>query len=212
MSDYPDFYTLGEIVMFASPAIARAPIYCMPCDGRLLKIVDYTSLFAILGNTYGGDSQTTFGVPDFRGVLPFGADGGNYKIGYRYPDSFATNPGPVAAGTIAQQNLPSLSGQVTIAEQKIALPLKATTASGTGTPANQSILGSGGAGQGSANIYVPQSSATSLVSLDGGQATIPASNVNASFPNDNKPVEFPLPVLSVGFFICYAGIFPTPYS
>jgi len=37
------------------------------CDGSLLSISANEALFNLLGTTYGGDGQTTFGVPDLRG-------------------------------------------------------------------------------------------------------------------------------------------------
>ena len=40
------------------------------CDGRLLQINDYTPLFLVLGNRYGGDGDTTFALPDLRGKEP----------------------------------------------------------------------------------------------------------------------------------------------
>jgi microcystin-dependent protein len=40
------------------------------CDGSLLAISQNDALFALIGTTYGGDGQTTFGLPDLRGRLP----------------------------------------------------------------------------------------------------------------------------------------------
>jgi microcystin-dependent protein len=40
------------------------------CDGQLLPISSNTALFSILGTTYGGDGETTFGLPDLRGRVP----------------------------------------------------------------------------------------------------------------------------------------------
>ena len=37
------------------------------CNGQLLSIAQNTSLFSLLGTTYGGDGRTTFGLPDLRG-------------------------------------------------------------------------------------------------------------------------------------------------
>lgn len=58
---------LGEILMtgfnFAPPGFAL-------CNGQLLPISSYTALFSILGTTYGGDGETTFGLPDLRGRVP----------------------------------------------------------------------------------------------------------------------------------------------
>ena len=40
------------------------------CNGQLLNISDYNTLFALIGTTYGGDGQNTFGLPDLRGRVP----------------------------------------------------------------------------------------------------------------------------------------------
>ena len=37
------------------------------CDGQLLAINQNQALFSLLGTQYGGNGQTTFGLPDFRG-------------------------------------------------------------------------------------------------------------------------------------------------
>ena len=46
------------------------------CDGQLLPIAQYTALFSLLGTTYGGNGQTTFGLPDLRGRFPMHAGQG----------------------------------------------------------------------------------------------------------------------------------------
>jgi microcystin-dependent protein len=55
------------------------------CDGRLLAIRDHIALFEIVGNSYGGDGLTTFGLPDLRGRVPMGKGAGpgltNRKLG-----------------------------------------------------------------------------------------------------------------------------------
>jgi microcystin-dependent protein len=40
------------------------------CNGQLLPINQNQALFSILGTTYGGNGQTTFALPDFRGRAP----------------------------------------------------------------------------------------------------------------------------------------------
>ena len=40
------------------------------CDGQILPINQNTSLFSLLGTTYGGDGRTSFGLPDLRGRTP----------------------------------------------------------------------------------------------------------------------------------------------
>jgi microcystin-dependent protein len=58
---------VGEIRMFAGNF---APAGWMFCEGQLLPISEYETLFQLVGTTYGGDGQSTFALPDLRGRLP----------------------------------------------------------------------------------------------------------------------------------------------
>lgn len=58
---------VGEIRMFAGNF---APAGWMFCEGQLLPISEYETLFNLIGTTYGGDGQSTFSLPDLRGRLP----------------------------------------------------------------------------------------------------------------------------------------------
>lgn len=58
---------LGEIRMFGSNF---APVGWMLCNGQLLPIAENDALYALIGTTFGGDGQTTFGLPDLRGRVP----------------------------------------------------------------------------------------------------------------------------------------------
>ena len=40
------------------------------CDGQLLPINQNQALFSLLGTTYGGNGQTTFGLPNLQGRNP----------------------------------------------------------------------------------------------------------------------------------------------
>ncbi|UKS25436.1 tail fiber protein [Paenibacillus sp. HWE-109] len=40
------------------------------CNGQILPINQNQGLFSLLGTTYGGNGQTTFGLPDLRGRAP----------------------------------------------------------------------------------------------------------------------------------------------
>jgi microcystin-dependent protein len=42
----------------------------MFCEGQLLPISEYETLFNLIGTTYGGDGQSTFALPDLRGRIP----------------------------------------------------------------------------------------------------------------------------------------------
>lgn len=76
------FSYVGEIKMFAGN---RLPAGWIRCDGSLLPISEYDTLFVLLGTTYGGDGQNTFAVPDLRGRIPIHQGQGpglpNYVLG-----------------------------------------------------------------------------------------------------------------------------------
>ncbi|MGH7443050.1 MAG: phage tail protein, partial [bacterium] len=64
---------VGEIRMFGG---TYAPSGWLTCDGQLVPISDYQVLYTLVGTTYGGNGQTTFGIPDLRGRVPMGQGSG----------------------------------------------------------------------------------------------------------------------------------------
>lgn len=70
---------LGEVRLFAG---TKGVGGWGPCDGRLLAVSQYPDLFSVLGTQFGGDGQTTFGLPDFRSRVPVCA-GPTRRVGGR---------------------------------------------------------------------------------------------------------------------------------
>jgi microcystin-dependent protein len=58
---------IGEIRLFAGNF---NPAGWEFCAGQLLAIAENDTLFNLIGTTYGGDGQQTFGLPDLRGRIP----------------------------------------------------------------------------------------------------------------------------------------------
>jgi microcystin-dependent protein len=62
-----------------------APLGWFFCEGQLLAISEYDTLFNLIGTTYGGDGQSTFALPDLRGRVPVHqgqlGGGGSYVLG-----------------------------------------------------------------------------------------------------------------------------------
>lgn len=58
---------VGEIKMFAGNFAINGYAFC---NGQLMSIAENDVLFALIGTTYGGDGQTTFGLPDMQGRIP----------------------------------------------------------------------------------------------------------------------------------------------
>lgn len=66
----------GSIIPWAG---AAAPANWLLCDGAAVSRTTYASLFGLIGITYGaGDGSTTFNVPDLRGRVPVGKNGGSF--------------------------------------------------------------------------------------------------------------------------------------
>ena len=63
------FPFIGEIMLFGGNFAPRGWAFC---NGQLLSIAQNTALFSLLGTTFGGDGQTTFGLPDLQGRIPVG--------------------------------------------------------------------------------------------------------------------------------------------
>lgn len=169
---------IGEIRMFA---FGRATPNWQACDGSLLPISEFDALFALIGTTYGGDGQTTFGVPDLRGRLPIHQGQGpglsNYIIGQR-------------AGTETVTVLPT---------QMPAHTHTLVTTSGAAsalTPANTLLPGS-------------VSGDTFYVSDITGATVLAMSAQSTSIAGGSQPHENCMPTLTVQYCIATFGIFPS---
>ena len=90
---------IGVLQPFAFPF---APRNWKICDGSLLPIAQYQTLFALIGTTYGGNGATNFAIPDTRGRILLGQGrlpgGSTYTIG----ESSGSE-----AVTLTVQNLPA---------------------------------------------------------------------------------------------------------
>jgi len=62
-----------------------APYGWALCQGQLMPISQYETLFNLIGTTYGGDGQQTFALPNLQGRIPLhqgtGSSGTPYVIG-----------------------------------------------------------------------------------------------------------------------------------
>jgi microcystin-dependent protein len=86
-----------------------APAGWMFCEGQILPISENETLFQLIGTTYGGDGESTFGLPDLRGRIPIHQGGGftlaqtggaetvtltaNQMPAHSHPLLASTNPG-----------------------------------------------------------------------------------------------------------------------
>lgn len=72
---------LGEIRLVG---FTFAPAGWALCNGQLLSIAQFDSLFNLIGATYGGDGVNSFALPDLRSRVPIhqgAGGGGGYALG-----------------------------------------------------------------------------------------------------------------------------------
>jgi microcystin-dependent protein len=161
------------------------PVGWALCNGQLLPIAQNTALFALLGTTFGGDGQTTFGLPDFRGRSPVGMGNG-------------PNLTPIAQGE--QQGVE----QVTLLQAQMPVHTHPLTVAGTNhepanTPSNvNNVLGASGPGQGNATIW--STALNQPVALNPNQCGLAGAG---------QPFAVRNPYLGTNFIIALQGIFPS---
>ncbi len=172
-------FFMAQITLFAGNF---APVNWMRCEGQLLAISQWDALFALIGTTYGGDGQTTFGLPDFRGRIPVATGPGsglsNFSLGEQ---------GGAESQTITTNQMPAHSHTATAV-------IRASTGNATTNSPN---------GNAPANTNSSYYAAAPGNSSMGGVSTTVQNTGGAS------PVSLGMPMLGLNFLICVVGIFPT---
>jgi microcystin-dependent protein len=159
---------VGEIRMFAGNF---APAGWMFCEGQLLPISEYETLFNLIGTTYGGDGQETFALPDLRGRIPlhFGngftlaETGGVETVTLTVPQIPAHNHAFLASTDNAGS--PNPGGQVP-AQSGSGIDLYDSTTQAPTTPASSSAIGATGGSQ-PHNNFMPYLCVDFIISLFG---------------------------------------------
>ena len=123
-----------------------APKGWAQCNGQFLPINQNQALFSLLGTTYGGNGQTTFALPDFRGRAPIYV-GQGFTLGQKGGEEFHTliqgempshNHPPQA--TKSPTNSPTLTGNL-LADDAIGLEYGAAAALTTLIPSDITSIG-----------------------------------------------------------------------
>jgi len=105
-----------------------APQGWLKCEGQLLPIAQYDVLFTLIGTTYGGDGQTTFALPDYRGRTLIGAGTGS-GLSTRTLGEI----GGTTSVTLSVANLPAHNHSIS-----------ATTAAGTASDPTNNVYANSG--------------------------------------------------------------------
>lgn len=175
---------LGQIIRFGGNF---APLGWAVCNGQLLPIDQNDALFQLLGTTYGGNGQTTFGLPDLRSRVPIGQGQGTGLSSYIIGQAGGVESVTLTANQLAAHTHPV--GTVT--------PAGGT---GTSTPSGTTVLGDEAGGDAS-QAFVYATNATS-------QQPLSASSITSSAVG-GQPHSNIKPLLAVLYVIALNGIFPS---
>ncbi|GAB3521500.1 phage tail protein [Emticicia fontis] len=167
---------LGMIKMFAGN---YAPQGYLLCEGQTLTVQQYTALYSLIGNTYGGQNGVNFKLPDLRGRMPIGA-GNGINLTARPLGQSAGEEGV----TLTANNIPPHSHTYNAISGN-----RETT-----SPANNFLGNSAG------NFYAQQNPGDQLLPMNTGAV----SYSGGGQPHNNMP-----PYSCVNFIICIQGLYPT---
>lgn len=70
---------IGEIRIFPYNFAPRGWAFC---NGTILNINQHSTLYSVIGDTYGGDGRSNFALPNFKGKAPM--NWGNDRLGSHY--------------------------------------------------------------------------------------------------------------------------------
>jgi len=176
---------VGEIRMFGGNF---APAGWAFCNGQLLPISENDTLFNLIGTTYGGDGQETFGVPNLNGRVPVhmgtATSGTTYQIGQM---------GGVESVTLNVNQMPThlhtISGELT-------LMTRGDSSGNFSSPDNHAIG------------IAPLKKFFSKTSAGGKMAPLATTTIIAAAGGSQAHYNMQ-PYLAVSFIISLFGIFPT---
>jgi len=177
---------IGEVAMFGGNF---APAGWAFCDGSTISIANNSTLFAVIGTTFGGDGQTTFGLPDLRGRTPIhmgrsATSGTTYVIG---------QTGGVESVALTNATTPAHSHAVA---GSVAMKVRADNPDTQVSPVNNGLAIAPGK-----KYFSRTATANAMGPLD---TNIVLSQYGSSTPHENMQ-----PFQVINFIIALVGIFPS---
>lgn len=177
---------VGEIRLFAGD---YAPEGWALCDGSTLSISNYQVLYSLIGITYGGNGQVTFGLPDLRGRVVVGQGTGPGLTPRTLAQAFGTE-----TTTLTAENTPVHSHSFTVSSD-------AATETSPSDSSNDRTFGT----------FTPAAAVSGLYSNSNNPASagqLSAATVSNAGSNGAQPHSNMMPSLVVNYIICLNGIYP----
>ncbi|MCG8374474.1 MAG: tail fiber protein [Balneolales bacterium] len=205
---------IGKIIAIG---FGWAPVNFIQCSGQSLAISSYTSLFSLIGTTFGGDGRSTFAVPDLRGRTGIGRGEGpgleerfmGQYIGYETVTLDSTTlPTHTHSGDTLTISLAGLSvdlSHVTGTQHTSNLPGDSDHASGAYFAATVGI----DLFTEDSSSAVPMKAGTIVLSGDAPVSGSAAVAGNVALAGANRPFGIIQPSLVINYCICTQGVYPS---
>lgn len=169
---------VGEIRIFG---FGRVPVGWLACDGSAVPISQYEVLFTVLGDVYGGNGSSTFGLPDLRGRAPI-----HQGTGVGLTQRIIGERGGSEDVTVLTSQMPAHNHILQASSRQ------ATTSVPGSSYVTATVEGD--------NLYLPSVTGLDPNVLDPGSLSIEGGGA----PHDNM-----MPSLTVSYCIAWNGIFPS---
>jgi microcystin-dependent protein len=178
--------TIAEIRYFGGNFAPRNWAFC---QGQLLAIAQNTALFSLLGTNYGGNGQTTFGLPDLRSRLAVGNGQGPGLSSYTLGEMVGAENYTIGQVNMAPHTHP-ITGTAVMKSNAVA------TGGGADAPQNTypAILPG-------TDMYATANNGSFLAAM---QSSFTTGNTGSS-----QPVHNLQPTLALNPIICLFGVYPS---
>ena len=173
---------IGYVTPFAGNF---APRNWAICQGQIMAIAQNTALFSILGTTYGGNGQTTFGLPDMRG---------------RAVVSAGTGPG------LSSYSLGEVTGIETTTLLITQMPTHTHVLAVDITPNSSTTASTGNPNGG---VYAPAADGSqAYASAPNNNMAFYNATLTTGITGGSTPFSNRNPYLTLNYLVCLFGVFP----
>ncbi|MHA6493528.1 phage tail protein [Pseudomonas borbori] len=158
------------------------------CNGQIMSIAQNSAMFSLLGTTYGGDGQNTFGLPNLQGRMPIGMGQGPGLPSHTIGEASGS-----PSAILTSNQMPSHTHAVQV--QVGSAPSSPTVAP---SATNQFLASSNPNGPLAAAIW-----------SDALSTPVNMGGVQAGVAGGNQPMDIMNPYLALNFSIAIQGLFPS---
>ncbi|MCF2907381.1 tail fiber protein [Pseudoalteromonas sp. DL2-H2.2] len=197
----------GELMPFVGNFVVEN---YLPCNGQLVSIGQYTSLYSLVSTFYGGDGRVSFAVPDLRGRSLIG-HGKAPDLKYDYQIGMV---GGIEEKTLTEYELPTHNHTASVQVP----PFTSNTTSSMSVANNYANIPAPNTGAflgkpQDQSFFIPNAfEAAQPVGIKGVNVevqSVAAANVGMLDTGQSESIDIRNPVQAVNWLICADNLYPS---